>query len=104
VDAVLFDYLRAHRLLKAVLWTFERTLLQASLVTCRIRFEGTSGDRAVAWQSRVLPIDIAIADATNDEVHIAAVQAQTLTISGRTEVSAPPKFGHEPGKPFYETS
>ena len=102
VDAVLFDSLRAHRLLKAVLWAFERTLLQASLVTCRVRFEGTSGDRAAAWQSRVLPIDVAIADATNDEVHIAAVQAQTLTISGRTEVSAPPKFGHEPGKPFYE--
>jgi len=102
VDAVLFDYLRAKRLLKAVLWTLERMLLQATLVTCRVRFEGTSGDRGAAWQSKVLPMDVVIAGATNDEVHIAAVQAQTLTISGRSEIFAPPKFGHELGKPFHE--
>jgi hypothetical protein len=103
IDAVLFDYLRVHRLLKAVLWTFERMMLQATLVTCRVMFEGTSGERGAAWQSRVLPIDIVMAGATADgDVHIAGVQARTLAVWARTEASSSLNFGHEPEKLFHE--
>lgn len=103
MDTVLFDYLRAHRLLKAALWTFERMMLQATLVTCSVTFGVTSGERAAAWQSKVSPIGVVIAGVTADAaVHIAAVHAQTLAASARTEVSAPLKFGHEPSKPFHE--
>jgi len=103
MDSALFDQLREHSLLKAVLWSFERMMLLCTLVTCSVALEGASSERGAAWQGEVYPLDLKPAETTVvGDAHVAAVHAQTLANSLGTRASGGLEFAHEPHKPYRE--
>jgi glycosyltransferase involved in cell wall biosynthesis len=103
MDSALFELLRAHRILKAVLWVFEQMMLQCPVVTCRVTVEHTDGERAASWHGNTYPADLVLAEAiAESDIHIAAVHAQTLADSARTQPSDRTQFGYEPWKPYQD--
>jgi glycosyltransferase involved in cell wall biosynthesis len=103
MNAALFDTLRAHRLLQAVLWVLEQVLLQCSYAGCRVAIEHTDGDRTLSWKARTYPADITSLEPTSKgEDHIAAVHAQTLADTVRIRAFGSGRFAFEEWKLYQE--
>jgi glycosyltransferase involved in cell wall biosynthesis len=102
IKAPLFDQLCARRLHKALIWNLERMLLQSTFVSCRVAFEETEGQRGAAWRGEVLAFDMPAAPVAGADVHIAAVHAQTLLSSLKTQAVGCLKFSHEPWKAYHQ--
>ena len=103
MHSALFHQLCAHRLLKAVLWIFERMMLRCTLVTCRVALDDASSERGAAWQGEAYPLDLKPAETTAaGDAHVAGVHAQTLVNSLETQASNGLRFDHEPQKPYHE--
>ena len=101
IDAALFDQLCASGLHKALIWNLERMLLQSTFVSCRVTFEKTEGQRSAAWRSEALAFGMPAAPFVDGDVHIAAVHAQSLLSSLKSQVSGGLRFSHEPSKPYH---
>ena len=101
VDAALFEQLCASRLHKALIWNLERVLLQSIFVSCHVAFVETGGQRGAAWRSEALAFDMPAASFAGGDVHIAAVRAQTLLSSLKTQTSGSLRFSPEPSKPYH---
>jgi glycosyltransferase involved in cell wall biosynthesis len=102
LNSALFDWLRGCLLDRAVLWNLERMLLQCTFIACRISREEMNDQRGTEWRGEALPFDLVPAATTADgDIHIAAMNTQTLVRSLQTQVSAGLEFDNEPWKAYH---
>ena len=107
MDSALFALLASRRLLDGVLWTLERAMTRATVVTCAVdRGRGSFLDETegMEWQVRSTPSSgapaapLVEAGAGSEETGIVALQMRTLLDLVRRQPADTLEFLHEPDK------
>src|SRR3954452_5679571 len=107
MDSALFALLASRRRLDGVLWTLERAMTRATVVTCAVdRGRGSFLDETegMEWQVRSTPSSgapaapLVEAGAGSEETGIVALQMRTLLDLVRRPPADTLEFLHEPGK------
>ena len=107
MDSALFALLASRRLLDGVLWTLERAMIRATVVTCAVdigRGSFLDENEGMEWQVRSTPSSgapaapLVEAGAGSKETGIVALQMRTLLDLVRLQPADTLEFLHEPGK------
>src|SRR4051794_39417908 len=111
MDGTLYALLASRRLLDGVLWTMERAMTRATVVTCAIdRGRGSFLDETegMEWQVRSTPSSgapaapLVEAGAGSEETGIVALQMRTLLDLVRLQPTDTVEFLHESGKRHHQ--